>query len=148
MNTIQRYRAKKGNYLYFILLSVVVPILYIWLLSINFSELVPFSYVSFIPFVFLSWIYCSTAYTIKDQKIFYRAAFVQGSFNISDVTEVRIGKRPMTGNRPALASQGMLLIYEGSKEVFLAPAQPKKFLKNLKKINKNIAVVRSDWSRI
>lgn len=139
---IRKYPAKKGKYLYFIAVSLLLPLIYIWLLSFQFRELIPFSAICFIPFLLLFWIYCTTSYQIVDQQIFYRSAFLRGNLDIHTITVIELIERPNQGIRPALASKGMIIHYQDSQTVFLAPRQPKKFLKNILKINNSITVIR------
>lgn len=139
---IRKYPAKKGNYLYFIAVSLLLPLIYIWLLSFQFRELIPFSAICFIPFLLLFWIYCTTSYKIVNQQIFYRSAFLRGDFDINTITAIELIQRPNQGTRPALASKGMIIHYLDNQSVFLAPTKPKKFLKNILKINKSITVIR------
>ncbi|WP_430615233.1 PH domain-containing protein [Flavobacterium sp. JP2137] len=140
--TIRKYPANKGNYFMFIVVSLVLPLLYMWLLSFQFKELIPYSFIAFVPFLFLLWIYCSTSYHITNGQIYYRSAFVRGAFAISDITEIEWVNRPKDGVRPALASTGIAIHYGQGNRVFLAPMQPKYFVKTVLKSNPAIVVTR------
>lgn len=143
MNSIYKFEASKGNYRWLLMVSVIIPLGYIWFLYQYSSMLLPFSYVTFLPFVFLLWIYLTTSYGIQDEWIYYRSAFIRGSFSISSITEIRMSKRPERGQRPAMANTGMLIIYGSGEKVFIAPSKPHVFLNTVRKINKNVVVVHS-----
>lgn len=141
-SAVQKYPAKKGNYLLFIILSLFLPVIYIWLLSFQFKELIPYSMISFVPFLFLLWIYCTTTYHIINDQIFYRSAFVRGSFYIKDIEKIEWVNRPKEGIRPALASKGMVIYFGEGKRVFLAPLNPKGFIKRILHTSPQIKVER------
>lgn len=142
MNNKTKFAAKKGNYNLLLGGAFVAPVIYIWILSNYMTALLPIAYFTFLPFLFLLWIYLTTTYTIKEKYIFYRSAFVGGSFPIGSIKEVYISKRPVKGKRPAMANRGFLIKYGDHDEVFIAPSQPQEFLKELRKINKSFKVVR------
>lgn len=142
MNNEIKFKAKKGNYVWLLGCSLLAPSIYLWALNTYLAVLMPVGYIVFLPFFFLLWIYLTTTYSVNQGYIFYRSAFVGGSFSIDSITEVRLSKRPMRGQRPAMANKGMLIKYGEGKEVFIAPSNPQEFLKTLRQRNKDFKVHR------
>lgn len=140
MEKIRKFEANKGSYAYFLALAGIVPLIYIWFLSRFIKELLPLGVFAFLPFLFLLWIYLTTSYSIKGDKLYYRSAFVHGAFAISEIKEIKMSARPDKGQRPAMANYGMLILYGKGEQVFIAPSKPAAFLNNVRKYNRNIVM--------
>ncbi len=92
------------------------------------------------PLAIVLWIYFGTKYSIRNNKLFYRSAFIFGQIEIKDITEITVGIPAFVMIRPATSIKGLSIKYNKYDEVFVSPENTSIFISDLKEINENIVV--------
>jgi hypothetical protein len=80
-----------------------------------------------------------TYYEVKKEQLFYRSISVKGQIPIRKINRIEAGNYPTSGS-PALAFTGLMIHYSGGKELFIAPADSERLVKELKVVNRRIKV--------
>jgi hypothetical protein len=87
------------------------------------------------------WMWFDTYYQIKQDKLYYRSAWIRGSVPIAAIEEVHKHQKLYSGLRPALSTKGMVIKYNRWDELFISPVEMDLFINALSNINPNIKVV-------
>lgn len=138
---MKEFKAKKGNFWIYILISALFPLL-LWLgedISEDTFVFIGLLLPSFLPFILFIWIYFSTKYYIKDDEFFYRSAFLKGRIEITKITSVQKNKTLWSGTKPAMARKGLIIKY-GYDELYVAPEDNEDLIEALLEINDTIIV--------
>lgn len=141
---MKEFKANKGHFIYYIVLSLALPIFIMINILPDASETIYIKLLiqiipSLIPFILLLWIYFSTKYRIEGVYFLYRSAFLKGKINILKIKAVTKNTTMYTGVKPAMASNGIIISF-GYDEVYIAPADNELFLTELLAINPAIVV--------
>lgn len=94
----------------------------------------------FIPTFVLIWIYTSTSYEIAEGKLLYRSAFIRGAIDISAITRIDASTTAWIGKKAATGTGGIVITYDDNKTIYITPVTNESMIKELRKINRNIAV--------
>jgi hypothetical protein len=82
------------------------------------------------------WIWFDTYYIIKDDKVCYKSAFIQGSISISIINGIEKNKGLYSGAiKPALSTKGLILKYNRYDDMYISPEKETEFIAELQKIN-------------
>lgn len=138
-----KYAAKKGAFIiYIIIFLILVSVITMYdkhfktfTLAINPAIIICFSIIA----IFL-WLWFDTYYVIKDEKLFYRSAFIRGSIAISAIREVDKTSRGFVGLKASIALKGIVIRYNKWDELLISPLNANEFISRLKQINPAIAV--------
>jgi amino acid transporter len=130
-----KFYSKKGS---------VIAILIIFLLVMGGVSLLGNAYIV-IPLLalviaYLLWMWFDTYYTITGDKLFYRCALLRGSVNINTITEVVKNERLLSGVKPALSLNGLIIKYNQWDEIYVSPKGDDEFIDALRRVNQNIIV--------
>ena len=137
-----KFKAKRGTYIKALVTTFfIAPVLLILFLPETMLEKPIAVSILFIPFLILLWIYIDTSYTLDDDKLLYRSAFIRGSISISNIQKVIMGKTAWSGVRPATALNGLLIVFDKADEVYISPENNDLFVGELLRRNKSIQVI-------
>lgn len=90
--------------------------------------------------VFL-WMWFDTYYIIKDDKIYYKSAFIKGAISISIINGIEKHKGLYSGwIKPALSMKGLILKYNRYDDIYMSPENADEFIAALQTINPDIKV--------
>lgn len=134
----QKFQAKKGKFWIYILVSLILPI-FVGYSTINSINDIWHIFPVLLPLLLFVWIYFSTSYALDEKFFYYQSAFIIGKIEINKISEIQMNKTLWSGNKPALASNGMIIKY-GYDEIYVAPIDNQKLTAALLKINSNIIV--------
>lgn len=120
------------------------------LLMTEFSETYVLVFVSIVAFVwfFVIWMFLDTSYKITDKKIRYRIGPFYGSILLKEIKKVIVDKTSWDGKKVALAKKGLVIIYNGDKEIYFAPKTNDRFVKYLKKVNPAIDIEYNQFTSL
>jgi len=93
------------------------------------------------PLPLLLWIFFDTAYAIKEGKLYYRSAFINGNIDIQTIRKVDMNSTMWSGIKPALATKGMIIYFNRFDEIYIAPENNEAMISDLLEINPEIQVV-------
>jgi hypothetical protein len=94
----------------------------------------------FIVATYFVWTWFDTYYVIKDDKLFYKSALINGSINIDTIHEIVKGKTSFSGVKPALSTKGLIIKYNKWDDIYISPKDADLFINALKEINPDIQV--------
>lgn len=138
---IKKYKAKKKgiiNYLTGIFL--ILPIFVLAFKTDIFAE-APYKLLLLVsPLTVLLWLRASTFYVIENTSLKYRSGFIKGEIEISGITQIKYGTM-WIGIKPALASNGLVIKYNRSDEIYIAPENNDQFVADVLSINTSIEVI-------
>lgn len=83
----QKFRAKKGKFWIYIVISLLLPI-YMVFSQIDSIDQIWYLLPTSIPFLVFFWIYNATNYQIDNQNFYYQSAFLIGKIEINKITEI------------------------------------------------------------
>ena len=88
------------------------------------------------------WVWLDTYYTIKDDQLFYKNAFISGSVPISMIHEIEKHNKGvvMCSAKASLALTGLIIKYNRWDDLFISPQNQDQFIADLQKINPEIKV--------
>lgn len=87
------------------------------------------------------WILHGTYYVLNETDLIYRAAFLRGKIPLEDIKELTVGKSMWVGYKPATARNGIIVIYNETKRVYISPDSNESFVKKIKELNSDIKIV-------
>ena len=90
----------------------------------------------------LIWLYFDTYYQIENEELRYKSAFIKGKIDINTIKKVTSGETMLVGMKPALASKGLIILYNKYDEMYIAPESNNEVINDLLAINKNIVVIK------
>lgn len=90
----------------------------------------------------LLWVWLDTYYTIKDDQLFYKNAFISGTVPVSAIREIEIHNKGivMVSAKASLALTGLIIKYNRWDDLFISPQNQEQFIADLQKINPEIKV--------
>ena len=134
---MQIFKAKKGNFRLYLVVSLLFPIYLYWVADFdnNLWWLLP----SLLPFILFIWIYFSTKYAIINEEFHYQSAFIKGKIPIAKIKKIQKNKTLWAGVKPAMATKGLIIQY-GFDEVYVAPENNQLLIDALTIINPSINV--------
>jgi hypothetical protein len=136
-----KFKTNKKGYIRVLILATLAVPLIIFLLGYNVILASPALLLpTFIPLIIFLWIYFDTHYTLKENKLFYRSAFLRGHVDVHKINEIVKGKTTWVGIKPATATDGILIKYNIYDEIYISPADDELLIEALKKINGKIKV--------
>jgi len=74
-------------------------------------------------------------------KLHYRSGPLRGELRVEDIRAITIGKTMWAGVKPALATNGLIIKYSRSSELYIAPESNSAMVQDLLAINPKIRVV-------
>jgi len=136
------YKANRNGFVVYLLAGILLLTVVIFLLDrATFTEK-PFILLPLIsPIALLAWIYFDTSYSIENDRLRYRSAFIRGEINVGSIREIIVGKTMWNGVKPALAKNGLIIKYNKYDDIYLAPENNQELVADLLKINHTIEVV-------
>lgn len=139
---MKTYAAKrKGLILYLFFGFLALPLVFIFF-NVALIQTTPFILVPLVaPLLLVLWLYFDTSYKIENGVLLYRSGFLKGHVDISAVKEISKGKTMWAGIKPALAANGIIIKYNQSDEVYLAPENNDEMVADLLKVNSGIKVI-------
>ena len=90
---------------------------------------------------FILWILHGTHYTLTEEHLKYRAAFLKGSIPIESIHELQVGKTMWAGFKPATARKGIIVKYGEYSEIYISPDSNETFVKEIKRIRPEIKII-------
>ncbi len=131
-----KFYSKKGKLI--IIVMVLLLAMIIWL-SVQQAWSAVAIFVA-VEGVFI-WMWFDTYYIIKDDKVYYKSAFIKGAISISIIHEIEKNKGLYAGMiKPALSTKGLILKYNKYDDMYLSPEREDEFIAELQKINPEIKV--------
>lgn len=102
-------------------------------LFMEFSESYVIVFDSIIAFlwIFVIWIFLGTRYKITSNKLIYNSGPFYGRISLSKINKISVNKTLWSGTKVALAKKGIVITYEGGKEIYISPKTNKTFVKHL-----------------
>lgn len=88
----------------------------------------------------LFYVWFFTYYFIKEDQLKYKASFFSGSLDIHTIKSIKRSEYILSGNRPAMGFEGLLIYYGNNKKIFISPANEESFLAALQSINSKLTV--------
>lgn len=138
---MKTYKAnRKGFIRYLIIASALYPFLVIYFSEEAILQKPLMIFLMLSPFFLFSWIYLNTAYYIENGHFRYRSGLVRGNIDIRSILHIQKSKNLLTGLRPALAKGGMILKYDTSKEIYIAPEDNDELIQDLLAVKPEIEV--------
>jgi hypothetical protein len=129
-----KYYSAKGK-----LIPIVMILLLVTLIPMINADAWPGVIIFLLIEGFFIWIWFDTYYIIKDDKIYYKSAFIKGAISISIIHEVEKNKGLYSGSiKPALSMKGLILKYNRYDDMYISPEKPDEFIGELLKINPDI----------
>jgi hypothetical protein len=137
-----KFKAKRGTYIKALVTTFfIAPVLVILFFPETMLEKPVAVAILFIPFLILLWIYIDTSYTLVDDTLLYRSAFIRGSISINNIQKVIKGKTAWSGIRPATALNGLLIVFDKADEIYISPENNDQFVSELLRRNERIKVL-------
>ena len=138
---MKSYRAnRRGALPWLLAVSVVAPLVSIpfleggiWARTMTLGGL-------WVPAALLGWIFLSTGYRIEGGHLIYRSAFLRGRIPVHGISEILSGATLWVGTKPALARNGMIIQYNGYRQVYIAPESNEELIAHLLELNPRIRV--------
>lgn len=131
-----KYYSAKGK-----LIPIVMFILLVTLIPMINAGAWPGVLIFLVVEGFFLWIWFDTYYIIKDDKVYYKSAFIKGAISISIIHEIEKNKGLYAGMiKPALSTKGLILKYNRYDDILISPERADEFIAELKKINPDIKV--------
>lgn len=96
----------------------------------------------YIPFGVLLWAYLDIYYKIQDGLFHYKCAFIKGSIPIRSINKVLLNDTLWIGAKPAVASGGIIIVYNKFDEVYVAPKYNEELVRAFLAVNPEIEVIR------
>lgn len=90
----------------------------------------------------MSLLVAYTYYRIENGFFFYRSGFLNGKIAIERIREIVVGKTLWAGNKPAMASKGLIIKYDKYEELYISPYTNEQFVTEILKHKPNIKIVR------
>lgn len=91
---------------------------------------------------FLIWAIRKTTYEITTEFFHYQFGPMVGKIPIQAIKTLEVNKTLWVGNKPAMASQGIIVKYNTYDEVYISPESNENFVEEILKINPKIQVNR------
>lgn len=92
------------------------------------------------PLILIFWIYFDTFYKIENKILIYRSGFFRGKIEIPTIKEIQKGKTMWSGNKPALARNGLIIKFNKYDEIYIAPESNNEMITDLLKLNSEIRI--------
>ena len=87
---------------------------------------------------FLISMWLKTYYRISNDKLYYRNGLIGGSLEIKKIRKLKVNQTHWVGFKPALATRGIIIIYNKYDEIYVSPRQRDEFIQSLLAINPQI----------
>lgn len=94
-------------------------------------------------FLMLIWIWYVTDYKIVNTILSVRSGPFNKNIPIRTITRIEIGKTQWIGFKLGLSRGGLIIHYNKYDQVYITPENQDKFCKQLKLVNKNIAIAKN-----
>lgn len=135
------YKAKRTGFINYLLIASIIFPIAIFLFNRNtFSEQAFILLPLLVPMILLVWIYLDTSYSIENEELKYRSGFLRGKIEISTIKEIQKGKTKWIGVKPALANNGLIVLFNRFDEIYIAPENNEEMVSDLLKINSGIKI--------
>lgn len=92
------------------------------------------------PLILIFWIYFDTFYKIENNELIYRSGFLRGKIEILKIKEIIKGKTSLSGIKPALARNGLIIKFNKYDEIYIAPENNDELISDLIKLNSEIKI--------
>ncbi|MFD1551004.1 PH domain-containing protein [Putridiphycobacter roseus] len=89
---------------------------------------------------FILWMWHSTFYEVKENKIFYQSGPIKGKLPIENIQTIQLNKTALVGLKIGMARKGMIIQSTSHNDLYITPSKANIFLKEILKINPNIQV--------
>ncbi|MBB3058888.1 PH domain-containing protein [Mucilaginibacter gotjawali] len=138
-----KYPAKKGAFIIYIIIFLLLVSgiamydkhIKAFTPAINAGAIICFAVIA----IFL-WLWFDTFYVIKEEKLYYRSAFIRGSIPIAAIREVDKTSRGYVGMKASIALKGIVIKYNKWDELLISPLNTDELISCLKEINPAIEV--------
>lgn len=91
---------------------------------------------------FLIWAIRKTMYEITPEFLHYQFGPMVGKIPIQSIKSLEVNKTLWAGNKPAMATQGIIVKYNSYDEVYISPQTNETFVEEILKVNPKIQVNR------
>jgi len=135
------YKANRKGFINYLLIGfMLLPIVIFFLDKNTFMEN-PFILLPLLtPSILILWIYFDTSYSIENNELIYRSAFIRGNIKIQNIKEILKGKTMWSGIKPALAKKGLIIKFNKYNKIYIAPENNDEIISDLLKINTEIKI--------
>ena len=90
--------------------------------------------------IFLISMWLKTYYRISNDKLYYRNGLIGGSLEIQKIQKLKVNQTQWVGFKPALATRGIIILYNKYDEIYVSPRQPDEFVQSLLAVNSRIII--------
>ena len=140
---MNRYLSTKNNYTVSILWFIVIGMIVLLGIGLK-KESLPVLPVIILSLVIalVMWTLLDTRYVIKQHFLLYRSGPFRGRIDIDKIQKIKYfsGLYVPVTMKPALDTEGFIITYNQSEDVYVSPARREIFLSELLKINPNIEI--------
>ncbi len=138
---MKKYKSnRKGSIRYLLIGAIALPIIFFVLDTKSIMENPLMLLPLLVPLALISWIYFETFYTIDNNELIYRSAFIRGRIDISTIKEIQKGKTMWSGIKPALARHGLIVKFNAYDVVYISPVSNDELIADLLKVNPDIEI--------
>lgn len=138
------YKAKKiGPTIFLITVYFVVLALMFFNDPTDFFQKSHWIFPAILPLALGLWSLLHTYYKIQGNKLIYRSGYIYGEIDIKSIKEIIKGKTRWIGQKPALATGGLIIKYNSFDDVYLAPKNSDELIEDLLEMNGNIILTEN-----
>jgi len=119
-----------------LIVVVLIPIILKGLQSVPWFALL----ILCLTMLLLTWIWFGTYYVLTPYYLRYYSGPFKGKIPVTSIVWVKHQHNLLSGIRPALAFNGLLIRYNTFDELYVSPAEKASFIYALQQINPNVKV--------
>ncbi len=91
--------------------------------------------------LFMMWIWYGTEYSIYNTVLKITSGPIKKTIPVRTIHKIEVGKTMWVGLKLGLSTKGLIIHYNKYDEIYITPKNTKKFIKQLKSINKQIEII-------
>lgn len=139
-----KFKSRSDILFQVILYGVCVLLLFVLYQDLTINKIDGNSYIAGVVLLSLIglvlWILHGTYYLLNKDELKYRAAILRGNIPLESIDELIVGKSMWAGVKPATARNGIIVIYDKTKRVYISPDSNATFVKKIKELNPEIKI--------
>ncbi|MEN8929102.1 MAG: PH domain-containing protein [Flavobacteriales bacterium] len=143
-----RFKSRQDILFQVILYGVCFILLYVLYQDLTINKIDGNSYIAGVVLISLIglvlWILHGTYYVLNKEELIYKAAILRGKIPLDSIDELIVGKSMWSGVKPATARNGIIVIYDKTKRVYISPDSNETFVKKIKELNSGIKIVEKN----
>lgn len=102
--------------------------------------IIPLAIIAVLVISLLLWLWFDTSYTLTATHLIYRSGPFRGKIILQDIQDIRKAKHLISGLRPALGFDGLIIKYSKYDEIYISPKNRDQFLQDIQqRIGKQVA---------